>query len=71
MCQDISDTEREGRFMDKGRFVIETHLRTGRPIAELARAYEMDRSWLYRRLARQRRDGEAGGPAEGVGRCRF
>lgn len=60
MCQDISDTEREGRFMDKGRFVIETHLRTGRPIAELARAYEMDRSWLYRRLARQRRDGEAG-----------
>ncbi len=60
MCQDISDTEREGRFMDKGRFVIETHLRTGRPVAELARAYDMDRSWLYRRLARFRREGEAG-----------
>jgi transposase InsO family protein len=46
--------------MDKGRFAIETHLRTGRPIAELARAYELDRSWLYRRLARYRREGEAG-----------
>jgi transposase InsO family protein len=46
--------------MDKGRFVIETHLRTGRPIGELARAYDMDRSWLYRRLARYRREGEAG-----------
>ena len=52
MCQDMSDTEREGRFMDKGRFVIETHLRTGRSIGELARVYDMDRSWLYRRLAR-------------------
>ena len=25
--------------MDKGRFVIEVHLRTGRPIGELARSY--------------------------------
>jgi transposase InsO family protein len=46
--------------MDKGRFVIETHLRTGRPIGELAKAYDMDRSWLYRRLARYRREGEVG-----------
>lgn len=46
--------------MDKGRFVIETHLRTGRPIGELAKTYGMDRSWLYRRLARYRREGEAG-----------
>ena len=46
--------------MDKGRFVIEMHLRTGRPIGELARAYGMDRSWLYRRLARYRVEGEAG-----------
>jgi transposase InsO family protein len=46
--------------MDKGRFVIETHLRTGRPIGELARAYGMDRSWLYRRLARYGTEGEAG-----------
>ncbi len=46
--------------MDKGRFVIETHLRTGRSIGELAKAYGMDRSWLYRRLARYRREGDAG-----------
>jgi transposase InsO family protein len=46
--------------MDKGRFVVETHLRTGRPIGELARAYGMDRSWLYRRLARYRLEGSAG-----------
>ncbi len=36
--------------MDKVRYVVETHLRTGRPIAELARSYEVDRSWVYRRL---------------------
>ena len=46
--------------MDKGRFLIETHLRTGRPIGELAAAHGVDRSWLYRLLARYRRDGEAG-----------
>ena len=34
--------EREGRFTDKGRFVVESHLRTGRPIGELAQAYDMD-----------------------------
>ncbi len=46
--------------MDKGRFLIEVHLRTGRPIAELAAAHGMHRSWLYKRLARYRREGEAG-----------
>ena len=46
--------------MDKGRFAIEVHLRTGRPVGELARIYGVDRSWLYRRLARYRREGEAG-----------
>ena len=46
--------------MDKGRFLIETHLRTGRPIGELARAYGMNPSWLYQRLARYRREGEPG-----------
>ncbi|HXY28738.1 MAG TPA: helix-turn-helix domain-containing protein [Acidimicrobiales bacterium] len=46
--------------MDKVRFAIEVHLRTGRPICELARAYDLDRSWLYRRLARYRALGEAG-----------
>ena len=46
--------------MDKGRFLIETHLRTGRPIAELAAAHGVHRSWLYKLLARYRREGEAG-----------
>jgi hypothetical protein len=46
--------------VDKGRFAIEVHLRTGRSIGELARVYDLDRSWLYRRLARDRREGEAG-----------
>jgi transposase InsO family protein len=46
--------------VDKGRFLIETHLRTGRPIAELAAAHGVHRSWLYKLLARYRREGVAG-----------
>jgi transposase InsO family protein len=46
--------------MDKGRFLIETHLRTGRPIAELAAAHGVSRGWLYKLLARYRREGPAG-----------
>jgi transposase InsO family protein len=46
--------------MDKGRFLIETHLRTGRPIAELAAAHGVSRGWLYKLLARYRREGFAG-----------
>jgi transposase InsO family protein len=46
--------------MDKGRFLIETHLRTGRPLAELARAHGVHRSWLYKLLARYRAEGDAG-----------
>jgi len=46
--------------VDKGRFLIETHLRTGRPIAELAEAHELSRGWLYKLLQRYRREGEAG-----------
>ena len=46
--------------MDKGRFLIETHLRTGRPIAELADAHGVHRSWLYKLLARYRADGPDG-----------
>jgi transposase InsO family protein len=46
--------------VDKGRFLIETHLRTGRPIAELAAAHGMHRSWLYKLLARYRVEGESG-----------
>ena len=46
--------------MDKGRFLIETHLRTGRSIKELAAAHEVSRSWLYKLLARYRLEGPAG-----------
>ncbi|MGH9187016.1 MAG: IS481 family transposase, partial [Acidimicrobiales bacterium] len=46
--------------MDKARFLIETHLRTSRPIAELAAAHGVHRSWLYKLLARYRVEGDAG-----------
>jgi transposase InsO family protein len=46
--------------MDKGRFLIETHLRTGRPIAQLAAAHGVHRSWLYKLLKRYRLEGDAG-----------
>ena len=46
--------------MDKGRFLIETHLRTGQPIAELAAAHGVSRGWLYKLLARYRREGPEG-----------
>ena len=46
--------------MDKGRFLIEAHLETGRPIAELAAAHDVSRGWLYKLLARYRLEGEAG-----------
>ncbi len=46
--------------MEAGRFLIEAHLREGRSIAELARAHGVHRSWLYKLLARYRREGVAG-----------
>ncbi len=46
--------------MEKGRVLIETHLRTGRPIGELAKAHDVSRSWLYKLLVRYRREGWAG-----------
>ena len=46
--------------MDMGRFLIETHLRTGRPIKELARAHQVNPSWLFKLLRRYRLEGEAG-----------
>lgn len=46
--------------MDKGRFLIETHLRTNKPIAVLAAQHGVHRSWLYKLLARYRTDGPAG-----------
>jgi transposase InsO family protein len=46
--------------MDKARFLIEVHLRSKRPIEELAKAHGVHRSWLYKLLARQRREGPVG-----------
>jgi transposase InsO family protein len=46
--------------MDKGRFLIETHLRTGRSIKELAAAHGVSESWLFKLLRRYRLDGPAG-----------
>jgi transposase InsO family protein len=46
--------------MDKGRFLIETHLKTGRSIKDLAGAHGVSESWLFKLLARYRREGPAG-----------
>jgi transposase InsO family protein len=46
--------------MDKGRFLIETHLRTGRSIKELAKKHRVSASWLFKLLQRYRAEGEAG-----------
>ena len=46
--------------MDIGRYLVEAHLREGRPVAELATEHGVHRSWLYKVLARYRREGERG-----------
>ena len=46
--------------MDMGRFLIETHLRTGRPIKQLAAAHEVSASWLFKLLRRYRLEGPEG-----------
>jgi transposase InsO family protein len=46
--------------VDKGLFLIERHLKEGTPIAELAAAIGMHRSWLYKLLARYEAEGEPG-----------
>src|SRR5271165_103039 len=46
--------------MDKGRFLIETHLRTGRSIKELAAAHGVSESWLFKLLRRYRLEGPEG-----------
>jgi transposase InsO family protein len=43
-----------------GRFLIETHLRTGRPIKELARTHDVSPSWLFKLLRRYRLEGPEG-----------
>ncbi len=46
--------------MEMGRYLVEAHLREGRPVAELARAHGVHPSWIYRLLARYREEGEEG-----------
>jgi transposase InsO family protein len=46
--------------VDKGRYLVEAHLREGRPVAELAAVHGVHPSWIYRLLARYRAEGDAG-----------
>src|SRR5436309_3077976 len=43
-----------------GRYLVESHLREGRSVAELARVHGVHRSWLYKLLARHRQQGDEG-----------
>ena len=46
--------------MDMARFLIETHLRTGKPIKELAATHDVSAGWLFKLLRRYRLEGDAG-----------
>jgi transposase InsO family protein len=46
--------------VDMGRFLIETHLRTGRPLKELARSHDVSPSWLFTLWRRYRLEGPLG-----------
>ena len=46
--------------MDKARFLVEAHLREGRPVLELAATHGVHFSWIYRLLERYREEGDAG-----------
>lgn len=46
--------------MDMGRFVVEKHLLTGRPIKQLAKEHGVSASWAFKLLRRHRLEGEAG-----------
>jgi transposase InsO family protein len=46
--------------MDMARYLVEAHLREGRPVGELAAAHGVHPSWIYRLVARYRADGDAG-----------
>ena len=48
------------RLMDMGRYLVEAHLREGRPVAELAAEHGVHPSWIYRLIARYRAEGDAG-----------
>jgi hypothetical protein len=38
--------------MGMGTYLVEAHLREGRPVAELASSHGVHRSWIYKLLAR-------------------
>jgi transposase InsO family protein len=46
--------------MAMARYLVEAHLREGRPVAELAAQHGLHRSWIYKLLARYRAEGEQG-----------
>ena len=46
--------------MGMARYLVEAHLREGRPVAELAASHGVHRSWIYKLIARYRAEGEAG-----------
>ncbi len=46
--------------MGMAAYLVEAHLREGRPVAELARSHGVHRSWIYKLLARYRAEGEKG-----------
>jgi transposase InsO family protein len=43
-----------------GRYLVEAHLREGRPVGELAAEHGVHPSWIYRLLARYRAEGDTG-----------
>jgi transposase InsO family protein len=46
--------------MDLGQFLVDVHLRTGKPIKELARTHGVSASWLFKLLRRYRLEGPSG-----------
>ena len=46
--------------MDLGPFLVETHLRTGKSIKQLAKTHGVSASWLFKLLRRYRLEGPAG-----------
>src|SRR5246127_3784641 len=46
--------------MGMARYLVEAHLLEGRPVAELAKAHGVHRSWIYKLIARYRAEGEEG-----------